>query len=62
MTYGVMAAHMTIHPKVKPSAEIGASASGDSNPESDVVPRGVVKAFGSNEGDVAIAAGGNDTI
>jgi len=53
-----MAAHKTTHPKVKPSVDIGASASGVSNPESAELPRGLMTAFGSNEREVVVAADG----
>lgn len=62
MTYGVIAAHKTTHPNVKPSVDIGASASGDSKPESDVLPRGLFEAFASNGREVVMTADGNDTI
>ena len=57
-----MAAHITTHPKVKPSVDIGASASGVSNPESAVLPRGLTTAFGSNEREVVIAADGKTIL
>jgi hypothetical protein len=58
-----MAAHNTTHPKVKPSVYIGASASGDNTPKSNVLLRGLFEALGSNERDgvaAEVVANGDD--